>query len=75
MSAFSFGVAGFQAGRPVIHPARAVRLASCQCLWALVLAFPERCLAPLLNVSRGEGGFGQMEVRVRVRVRVRARSP
>ena len=25
MIAFSFGVAGFQAGRPVIHPARAVR--------------------------------------------------
>jgi hypothetical protein len=34
----------------VEHPVHAVRLAACQCLWALVLAFPPQ-LAGLLNAS------------------------
>ncbi|KAL1520667.1 hypothetical protein AB1Y20_022238 [Prymnesium parvum] len=43
-----------QGERPLLvlveHPARVVKLAACQCLWALVLAFPPQ-LAGLLNTS------------------------
>lgn len=50
-----------QSERPLLvlidHPARVVRLAACQCLWALVLAFPTQLAGALqssLNRVRSE---------------------